>query len=287
MQQSVLDFEDRDYAKYSVIKPPTEYFGDNKKLTRIVVDSRVRNASLFPTPNDYEVPFEDDITDVISAQLVYIDIPFSSYLINKYFNKFIIAIGGTDHTITLDTGDYTDASFLIEVQAKLDLVLGAGAVTISYVQKTDSYSFSSASPFTMKFKDQTNTLAMLLGFSRYKDYASVGSGPYIVGSEFRRNFNFNNYIIMDIDQFDLLKSIDRDLNKSFAMIPKNYDSLNLSDNPSYTKYFSPAIPKMTKLRVKMYDRFGNPYDFQNMDHRFEIELTSFKQKRKYGNIFSH
>lgn len=286
MQQSITNFEDQDYAKYSVIKPPTEYFNDNKKITRVVVDSRVRNASLFPYPNDYEVTFEDDITDVVSAQLIYVDIPFTSYLINKYFNKFIVSINSVDHTITIDTGDYTDATFLTELQAQLDSVLGSGIVTVTYNTKTDTYTFTSAAPFTLKFNGQTNTLAMLLGFSRYKDYTATGSGPYVVQGEFRRNFNFNNYIIMDIDQFDLLKSVDRDLNKSFAMIPRNYDALNLSDNPSYIKYFSPAIPKMTKLRVHFYDRFGNPYDFQNADHRFEIELTSFKQRRKYASIFA-
>lgn len=287
MQHSITKIEDDAYEKYSVIKPPSEFFGDNKRITRIVVDSRVRDANLFPYPNEYDVPFEDDINDVTSAQLIYVDVPFPNYQINKYFNKFIVTMGSVDFTITLDEGDYNDSQLLAEIQLKLDAALGAGVVTVSHTDKTDKYTFTSASQFTLKFINQTNTLAMLLGFSRIKNYnASWNGASFILTGEFKRNLNFNNYIIMDIEQFDILKSIDRDLNRSFAMIPKNYDTLNLADNPQYIKYFSPPIPKLTKLRVRLYDRFGNPYDFQNQDHRFEIELSSFKQRRKYGNIFS-
>ncbi len=288
MQQSITKIDDNAYEKYSVIKPPAEFFGDNKRITRIVVDSRIRDQNLFPTPNEYDIPFDDDINDVVSAQLVYIDMPFPNYLINKFFNQLTISVGGIDTTITLDEGEYTDAQLLAEFQSKIDSALGTNFIIISHTNRTDKYTFTSASQFTLKFANKTNTLALLLGFSRIKDYTSTWDGvsAFTLTGDFRRNLNFNNYIIMDIEQFDILKSIDRDLNKSFAMIPRNYDTLNLADNPQYIKYFSPPIPKLTKLRVRLYDRFGNPYNFHNQDHRFEIELTSFKQRRKYGNIFA-
>lgn len=287
MQQSITNIDDNAYEKYSVIKPPADYFGDNKRITRVVVDSRVRDTNLFLYPNEYDIPFEDDINDVVSAQLIYIDIPFSNYLINKYFNKFIVTLGAADFTVTLNESDYTDTQLLTEIQDRLNDALGASVITASHSDKTNKYTFTSSSEFTFKFTNQTNTLAMLLGFNRTKNYTSTWNGSaFVLTSEFKRNLNYNNYIIMDIEQFDILKSIDKNLNKSFAMIPRNYDTLNLGDSPQYVKYFSPPIPKLTKLRVRLYDRFGNPYDFQNQDHRFEIELTSFKQRRKYGNIFT-
>lgn len=286
MKPNITHIDDNDYNRYSVIKPPSEFFGDNEKYTRIIVDSRVRNESLFPSPNDYEIPLDDDINDVIKAQLVYIDVPFSSFLINDFFNKLVINVGGTDYVVTLDKGDYDKASLLTELQLKLNGSLGTSVVTVSVNAKTDSFSFTSGSPFTIKFVNVYNHIGMLLGFRMNMDYSSIGSGPYIVDAPYRMNFNFNNYLIMDIDQFDLLKSVDKDLNKTFAVIPKNYEHLNLADNPQYIKRFSPPIPRLSKLRIKFYDRFGNNYDFQNMDHRFELLITSFNQKRKYGNIFA-
>ena len=284
--QNITNISDDDYNKYGVIKPPQEFFKDNLKYTRIVIDSRVRDPILYPLQNDYYINFEDDITDVISAQLVYIDIPFSKYLINQYFNSLNITYNGNTYNVVLPTGDYTDASFLTAMQGALNTTIGTGAITITYNALLDNYTFTSTNNFGFNFQSQKNSLGMLLGFNINKNYVATSGANYVLNSEFRRNFKYNNYIIFDIDQFDLLKSADSSLNKSYATIPDNYDSLNISDNPQYIKIFSPPIPRLLKLHLQFSDRFGNPYDFQNQDHRFEILLTSFKQKRKYGNIFS-
>ena len=39
--------------------------------------------------------------------------------------------------------------------------------------------------------------------------------------------------------------------------------------------------------ITFYDRFNNLYDFQNIDHRFEILFKSHKQRRKYGSILQN
>lgn len=286
-QRIIQDITDDEYNKYSVIKPPDEFFGDYEKYTRVVIDSRIRDQNLYPNANNYEIPFDDDINDVITAELIYIDIPFTVYLINQYFNKLFINYNGSDYIITIDTGDYDYSTLQVQIQNKLDTILGTNAIIIAYNPKLDSYTFTSTHPFTFNFQNQINTIGTIIGFKINKNYIASGTGPYTLNSEFRRNFEYNNYIIMDIDQFDLLKSIDRDLNKTFAVIPKNYDVLSLSDNPKYIKKFSPPIGRMTKIRIHLYDRFGNEYDCQNKDHRFELLLKSHKQRRKYGNIFSN
>lgn len=288
----ITNVDDNDYLKYGVIKPPEEFVKDNNKFTRIVVDSRVRDSSLFPFPNDYYVSFDDDISDVISAQLIYVDIPFTNYLVNKYYNSINVTYRGDDinnitKTIIVDTGNYTSTTLVIALQNALNVSFGDGEIVVSYNDILDNYIFSSLHYFSFNFDGQINSLAMLLGFNKDINYIAINSSSWILTSEFKKNFSYNNYIILDIEQFDLLKSIDSNLNKSFAMIPINYDALNISDHPQYIKIFSPPIPRMTRLHVQLYDRFGNPYDFQNQDHRFEILLTSFKQRRKYGNIFTH
>ena len=270
----MLGISDQSYEKYAVIKPP-EVELDNEKVTRIIIDSRVRNVDLFPEPNDYEIV----LNDVISAQLIYTDIPFSGYLINKFYNTIFIEIGGTMNEIVLDIGNYNANSLLTEIQSKMDSVLGAGIVTTTYISRLDKYKFTSSAPFSMKFKNRSNTLAQLLGFSYKKDYDSINN---VIDPEFRVNFNFINYLIVDIEQFDLLKSSDSDLNRSFAVIPKVLLHLNIVDQFLYTKRFTPPIARLHKLRIKIYDNFGNKYDFQNQDHHFELLIKSFKQKRKYN-----
>lgn len=285
MNTNITRIHEDDYMRYSIVKPSPDH-NIEERYTRVIIDSRTRNKSLFPNPNDYEVQFDDDVYDVTKAQMIYMDMPFSSYLINSNFNTINIDLAGDDYTVTMPSGDYTLAEFNTDMQTALNTALGSNTVVLSYSSKTDKYTFTSASAFTFQFTGKTNSLALLLGFRDDADYtAPLVSSSYVLTAPFRRNFNFNNYIIMDIDQFDLLRSSDSELNKTFAVIPKNYATLGFSDpSLSYVKRFSTPIPRMNKLRIRLYDRFGKSYDFQNQDHRFELLITSFKQKAQYyGN----
>lgn len=283
----MLEFKDTDYYHNAVIQPPKDFtFIDNEsKFTRIVVDSRVRDKTLFPYPNSYEINFEDDINDVKSCRLLYIDIPMPQYLVNSNFNAVYFSVGATSYTATIPIGDYTASALATAITTAMNAALPA-TFQVSYNTLLDNYVFNATVAFTLLFNGKSNPLSSLLGFSEKKDYASIAdpstpSFPNKVSAEFRKNFDYNNYVIMDIEQFDILKSIDRDLNKSFAIIPKNYSTISLWDEQGIIKNFSPPIGRLTKVRVKFYDRYGNLYDFQNMDHRFELLFTSFKQRRKY------
>ena len=273
--------DDRDYFKYSIVKPTV----DNtplEKYTRVIVDSRIRNKTLFPNPNDYEISLDDDINDVIKAQLIYMDMPFSAYMINDSFDKLYLTVGGTPYTLSLPHGDYyTAASFTTMLQTALDDVIGSSVITVTYIESTDKFKFEAVSgSFSINFLGKVNTIATYLGFRDDTDYNSSAS---IIYSAYRKNFDFNNYIIMDIDQFDLLRSSDSELNKTFAVIPKVNSLVALLHQP-YIKFFSTPIARLNKLRIRLYDRFGNPYDFQNQDHRFELLITGYKQKGKYHNM---
>lgn len=276
---------EEDFYKKAVIKFPEDYVDEETKYTRVVVDSRVRNKNLFPNPNSYEIPFEDDINDVKTAKLIYMDIPMSLYLINENFNTIYFNINSISYMATIPTGNYNATELASEMQTQMNAITTSASVatsfTVTYNTRLDKFTFSSTLlAFSLLFANNPRNLASLLGFSDIKAQYTSDINRDIT-SEFRINLNYNNYIIMDIEQFDMLKSIDRDLNKSFAMIPSSSTNLNIIDELNIIKHFSPSIPRLNKLRVRLYDRFGNPYDCQNMDHRFEITFTSFKQKRKY------
>jgi hypothetical protein len=289
MQHEIINYDPDEFYKKSLINPPKDnavpIFGNDTTMTRIVVDSRVRNVDLYPNQNNYEIQFEDDVNDVKSAKLVYADIPMPQYMINSNFNKIHFKISTINYTATLPTGDYTPETLATAMTAAMNAIVAA-TFNVTYDIILDNFNFNANSVFEMIFINIKNPLSYLLGFSHKSNYNSITdsatpSYPNLVKSQYRRNFNYNNYLIMDIEQFDLLKSIDRDLNKTFAIIPTNYNKLNICDKLDIVKHFSPPIGRLTKLRIKIYDRFGNPYDFQNMDHHFEIILTGFKQRRKY------
>lgn len=286
----ITNITEKDFYNNSVIEPPKEFmfYENNKKYTRIVVDSKDRNKSLFPNPNQYEVVLDDDINDVVSAQLVSADVPFTSYLINDIFNQLNVTIDGTTSIVTLTTGDYSPTELASHLQTKLN-TLSSNNFTVSYDVAKDNFRFRSKNPFILDFSNK-NSLSMLLGFDNNTSYSSSISSELdafvnVVQSPFRKNFHYNKYIYLVIDQFDLNKGNAKPINKSFAALTEQYTALSINDKPKIVKYFSPTIPRLNKIKISFYDRFGNKYDFQNQDHRLEFMFTSFKQKSKYQNIF--
>jgi hypothetical protein len=255
----------------------------------MIIDSKDRDQILFPEPNKYEIVFDDDINDVISAQLLNLYANLSStYLINKFFNTLKFAVGATNYSCALTIGDYTESTLATEIETKMNSLV-AGNFKVMYITSLDKYVICSKVAYSMDFNID-NSLAPMLGFVK-TTYNSVSDASYdptypnVIVAPWRRNFEFNNYCVMYIEQFDLNKNASKNLNKSFAIIGNNYDVMNISDDPKIIKYFNPPINKLNKLRVSFFDRYGNPMDFQNTDHRFEIMFKSFKQGRKYGHIF--
>jgi hypothetical protein len=276
-----------DYVHAAIIPPPES--GDYEKdvkYTRIVIDSKDRDSGLFPDPNNYEVRFDDDIDDVLSVQLLSIDVPMSTYMINKHFDQLTVITNNTPQQVALNHGDY-DATSLATM---LSSSLGTSDFQVDYDPIKDNYRFKSKALFSLAFPE-TNSLHQLLGFYK-KQYDAlvdtavpVGEYRYYIKSEFRKNFKYNNYLVLNIDQFDVNKSNGDTLHRTFAVIVDNYCNLNLADTPKIIKNFTPPIPRLSKVKISFSDRYGNPYDFQNMDHRIELLFTSHKQKRKYQNIF--
>ena len=284
-QPNILDIlTSEEFEKHAIIQPPgaTDFIDNDKKYTRVVIDSMYRDTSQYPNPNDYYLVFDDDINDVASAKLLSMEIPLSTYLINMHFNTLWVTVGtGAERTVVLTQGDFSASDLATMMQGCLNTAALGATFTVSYNTAMDKYSFTANAAFSLNFSGKSNSLEPLLGFKKAV-YASTNNS---ITAPYRCNFNYNDYVVMCIDQFDNNKSNTKPLNKSFAIIGKSYNNLNISDKPEIQKNFNPPLARLAKIHMTFYDRYGNPYDFQNMDHRFEMLFHSFKQRRKYHNIF--
>lgn len=277
------------YIKNAIIPPP-EIPSEIIKYTRIVVDSKDRNKNLHPFANKYEMKLPNEVTDVMSAKLISADIPLSMYMVNDYFNTLNIVYDGSQYTVVLENGNYSDTGLATMITTRLNSVVGSNSFSVSYNTNTDNYTFAAAEPFSITFGTSKNSLDPLLGFAKEQYSSSVtGAEPYpnIIKSPYRKNLNYNNYAIMYIDQFDNYQSPSTELDRCFAVIPSIYNQQSFSDHPELKKVFSPPIPRLTRLFIRFLDRYGNPYDFENIEHRFEILFQSNKQARKYNSIFGN
>lgn len=297
---------DNAFYENSVIKPPT-YHSEQKRYVRVVVDSKDRNTALFNQPNRYDIDLPDDIDDVVSAQLLTSCIPFTGYAINQYHNNVLFTFGTTISNSTtrndfyvaqLTPGQYTESQLATEIASKMTSVSGI-PFTVIFSAATGKLSISSSQDFLLvTCNELLKPNGTLISFSDvYQNVLStcrvLGIAPNTTISSTSAsltlpnmvNLNYFNYMVMYIKQFDLNKSSSSILNKSFAVIVNSKDSQNIIDDPEVIKIFSPIIPRLYKLSITFYDREGNPYDFNGVDHWFEIQFISHKQSRKYLHHF--
>jgi hypothetical protein len=292
-EQHLNNYKNFDFAKTAVIKPPFEEFKNKEisnKLTRILIDSRDRNVDIFPSPSCYEIQLDEEIEDVTSAEVLVIDVPFSTYLINLNNNKLSISSGSSANVmVVLPVGDFTGPSLASAIQSSLNKQIGS-SFNVLYDIVRDNFTFSSDQPFQFHFKTHNpsypSNLCKVLGF-QFKDMSSeiVEEDDYgytnFLLSTHRKDFNDNKYIVLHIEQISLNYSNNTTTNKSLVLIPPSYMTLNHSTITPIKKFFNPPIGRLTKLRLTFKDYYGNLYDFQNHDHRIDLLFESNKHLRRF------
>ena len=275
------------YYHNALIKPPA---AQSKRVLRVVVDSRERNISMFPNPNQYEINVIEDIQNVETLSLVSAEFPFDAYTVGINSNTLVLAYDDALLKITVDYGNYTAADLATELQNTLNTVVGVDDFVVTYNTKKDNFVFRCKNPFglvftgnqfkhpynsTFDFAPIEKSIGKVIGFG-IKNYRSVPQSTNdafinVINSEFKKDFSGTDYIVLKIDSFDLNKSTADSIQNSFAIITKT-----IRGNPYamefINKQFKPFLGKLTKIKVSLVDYNNVPYDFQNKDHRFELLL---------------
>jgi len=265
----------------AVIKPP-EFEYEENRYPRHVVDSKDRDVSVHPTPSAYNIPLQDDIEDIVIAELISCDVPFSGYLVNSYHNSFSFKFPSSSiYEVTLDDGDYSASELATEIQSKMNSV--SSGFSVSYISKIGKLVFShTTSDFTISFASKNaQSFAHVLGFSPQKTYTSTSRSLKTAN---KVNLEYYKYMVMYIDQFTSNKGSNDTVNNSFAVLYESQSTNNIRNDSNVLKKFTPPLARLQRLNISFYDRDGNPYDFNGVDHSFELLFTSFKQKRKYNSM---
>jgi len=259
---------------------PTETTG--KRYTRIVIDSKDRETSKYPNVAEYDYNLDEEINDVLAVELISLHIPFSMYMINQYFDSLKIWNAGQLITVKLTHGDYTETTFAQMLTSVLTAQAPKAKLSVTYNATKDKFIFQgNDGSYSFDFTgSELNSLHELLGFKKGVMYNSDAATQ--IEPPYRKNFNFNNYIIMTLKDAQYIKSNGKYLNNALAVIPKpNSGTQLISEDNSIIKVYNPPIPRLSKLSFRFTDRYGNLYDFQNLDHRIELEFTSHRYKKKY------
>jgi hypothetical protein len=308
-EQKIIDFDAYDFSSSTLIKPPVQIYYDenktNRRIVRAVIDSRDRNKTLYPNPNNYEVEFVEDIQDVIAVELCQAQIPFTQYMINTYNNRIDVFVNGARQVCFVEVGDYDATSLANTVESTLNAASGANIFKVVYILAKDRYIIKSTVPFQLIFKGDSvphsdgnmttayvsNSIGQVMGFgvADYASHVDPAEMVYnnVVNAEYRKNFALHEYVVLSISPFYVNVSTSDVINKSFAIIHKDTTTINLvNNNDIVRKTFNPPIARMARMKLCFKDYYGNRYDFQNHDHQIILHLECLKNCRKYQS-FAH
>ena len=277
---------------HAIIDPPKMIQQDiPKRKYKYIIDSRDRNMNLYPNPSKYSITLDEEITDVISVELLLTDFPFNSYNVTEHNNVLHTSIGDFD----IPEGEYDAES----IASTLDNTINDLTITYDVIKHKLIFRNDSASTITLCFLNENKkqfspetkvdvykekSIGKLLGFD-IKDYSIMTNES--LQAPFVLDLNQDNYIIMYMDRARNYFSQNTNANQCFAIITKSESptlGLNIIDQTTI-KYFNPPIPSLKKLSFKFKRYDGNYYDFQNIEHRFVLLFTCYKQTRCYNEIF--
>lgn len=100
---------------------------------------------------------------------------------------------------------------------------------------------------------------------------SVVSGR--IQAPFRKNLRKDRYIVLNINNAEINYGVSTVLDRSFCIINSKDCSLNNEYKFDAIKNYEPPLNSLKRLQISIYDYDGNLYDFQNQDHRLELEFS--------------
>lgn len=284
------------FKEHAIIPPPESK--DVFRTKRILIDSRDRNTKLHPNPNQYTIKIDEGLEDVVSVELAISDFPFNEYNITVNNNRLHVSVQSSPNVyqeITIKPGKYDGEQLAEALQMRLVEIITSSGVSFDVI--TSTLTFSGMDGCTFNFKNETprkfdddnlvydyrpRSIGRVLGFLPEAYLASTEplTAPHPV------DLRNESYIIMNLQRAKVYLSQNNVANQCFAILRlENNDKwLSTLNTEPVRKSFKPPIPDMSSLRFKFVDYYGNAYDFQNKEHRFELIVKTLKQGRKYSEM---
>lgn len=254
------------------------------EVTRIVVDSADRDRSTHPTPSSYVVHMPYDIFNVCSVRLVNAKMPTSpAYLVGQGAPQrvFVTLSSGQQATATLPYGDYANAADVAgALQTALNDAAGAAIFSVSVDTRLDRYVISSTAAFSIDASRMHPATAQVLGLRPNKNEAAVYDGAnnaWVLAAPFRKcmdaPYRSSAVLRLNLPSAEVLVSASQTLNRAFAILAPGASDRDTAGLP-YEKRWVAPVGRLSRFHVEFVDVFGEPYDFQNQEHRLEFAVES-------------
>jgi len=293
------------------------YLNSVKRITQLLnlnLNSCFRNNYYQSNPCDFQYIIPSEIKNVLSMRLVSIEIPNSWYLFSsiKKNNTFIVEIHlegeKTEYNIIIPDGNYDSDTLQHYLNTTYFCESGLETPLKNIRFSINNYNLKTSFEvvesdlltnfnFSLKFIDNINqnamnTLGWTLGF-RLGSYLNIhekicseglfdaGGDRYIYLciNDYQYNSNASNTVCFD-------KSVlSEDVIAKIPMINGKFSLIVNDNNNSLAKirrYNGPI--NLSRLQIKIIDKFGTVIDLNNMDYSLTLELELLYESFNFKNV---
>lgn len=273
-----------------------KFVADEDRYT-LLVDSRDRDYSKYPSASSYRIDLPTTYRQVRSVNLQTCEIPctffvFSRALGNVSLTVSLLDAGGAvtaTRTATLPDGNYSAGTITTALAGALDLAFAGVSPAATFSVRINRATLKLTIDCTVAIRIDTTSpeilarpptewgLAYHLGF----DKSAVVSGtsltcPRVV------SLNPYNYMLIDIDGLNRLDEMSiadpGNGGHAFAKLPLSSDSWEMmmltgSDIVSSSLTFSPPLSSVDRLYIRFRFHGGAPIEFNGAEHSLTLRFT--------------
>ena len=94
----------------------------------------------------------------------------------------------------------------------------------------------------------------------------------------------DQYVLLDIKEFDRLVSINDNIHNSYVKIPVDMNHHQYFDNAKVhgtIKYFDPIMPSLDRFTIRIRDRNGQILNDNGLDHTMIFSVKCLNDKKNY------
>jgi hypothetical protein len=257
----------------------------------LYVDSKNRDARLYPTGNAFTLHLTDQIKNVCQVDLVAAKIPNTLYNLTSNSTTLTVDINGlATNPMKFNKGFYSTFAIASEINLRLPV-----SANVTYVPAEGKFFIFSLAPFTMNI--HSTELAKILGLSTGVNTSSpafldpvYSQDPAVTNGFFIKSLKVSDTSIDEFIFLDILElrtpgnmdalALNRDgtgtytgmsSRNSFAMIQMDVQSGCIKSFKEETDYtmsvkFPHPIDKLSRLTINWLDSQAKPIDFQGLEN---------------------
>lgn len=265
------------------------------KITNLHINSQFRNNYYKSSPNNFSYNLPKIFNNVVSINLNSIELRNTWLLINERNNFFYIKKGDTTTKIELDiptanndllsaikdqlTNYNSNNSIIVDIKFKpisdnsytaFNISNTLEGIDIIFYEDNDNTNFLNSLGWILGFRSaRYNTISpnSTLNSETFVNFYPIDT-IYLSINDYQYNYNETNIICFDktsLDDHILAKFSINENNNLY--INSNENERNLTTKRTYNGPIN-----LSKIEVKLYDKFGNLLDNKKSDYSFSLQL---------------